>query len=282
MKLYKLVIAYDGTDYKGWQEQPKNITTVAKTLKNAFTRTFKASASIVAASRTDAGVHAMGQVARIRTEFDLNADKLKFALNNALPDDILITELESVDTSFHPMHNVVQKTYQYDIFTSLPVPFVQRYGWHCQKDINVEKLRECLKVFVGTHDFRSFCSGYEAESTVRTIDSIELVEIDKENKLRLIFKGKSFLQYMIRRIVGACVKVACEPDLQPSDLIAALDKKHPEQILPCAPAKGLMLVKIEYSPPGHLDPSIHSASHKATQNTQDERRKGQKFNVSKN
>lgn len=243
--LYSLIIAYDGTNYQGWQQQDKG-PTVCGELKKVFKSIFKKEVSIVAASRTDAGVHADFQVARIRTELNLDADHLKKIWNRGLPRDILIKSLEKVTDDFHPQRNVKQKTYKYKVFQVIPSPFVQRYGLFCDYSIDIKKLKKCFKVFIGEHDFRSFCTGYEMDSTIRSIDSIELKILKKENAFEIIFKGKSFLRYMIRRIVGACLEVASNKKLDVSILQVALAQKNPQQNLPTAPAKGLMLCKIDY------------------------------------
>ncbi|OGB83628.1 tRNA pseudouridine(38-40) synthase TruA [candidate division TM6 bacterium RIFCSPHIGHO2_12_FULL_32_22] len=243
---YKLIIAYDGTNYQGWQEQ-KSGSTIAGTLKNIFKHVFQKDISMVGASRTDAGVHANHQVARIKTDLKINATQLKNAWSRGIPEDILIKSLTKTTTSFHPQKNVKQKTYVYKIFLQKPSPFVQRYGYYLDFEIDIKKLKNALKVFVGKHDFRSFCTGYEMDSTIRTIDSITVRNIKSEKALEVIIKGESFLRYMIRRIVGAAIEVASRKKLDEEVLIKALKEKNPQQRLPTAPAKGLTLFKIEYN-----------------------------------
>ena len=242
---YKLIIAYDGTNYQGWQEQ-KSGSTIAGTLKKIFKYVFQKDISMVGASRTDAGVHANHQVARIKTDLKINATQLKNAWNRGIPEDILIKSLTKITTAFHPQKNVKQKTYVYKIFLKRPSPFIQRYGYYLDFEIDIKKLKNALKVFVGKHDFRSFCTGYEMDSTIRTIDSIIVKNIKSENALEIIIKGESFLRYMIRRIVGAALEVASRKKLDEEVLIKALKEKNPQQRLPTAPAKGLTLFKIEY------------------------------------
>ncbi len=169
---YKLIIAYDGTDFYGWQEQAHH-KTVAQELKNSFLKTFGAPIAILGASRTDAGVHALGQVALIRTKRDLNAEKMRTAWNNVLPKEIIIRSIEKVTGSFHPWYNVSQKSYYYHLFMQKPLPFIARYGWYYPYAIDFEKLKRAISFFVGTHDFRSFTAGDDAHiNTIRTVDTI--------------------------------------------------------------------------------------------------------------
>lgn len=242
---YKLIIAYDGTEYQGWQEQPHK-NTVKDTLVAAFKVVFKCESYLVAASRTDAGVHALGQVALVRTTLALDPVLLQRAWNNALPSSISIRSIQRVDQSFHPQKNVFQKTYWYHFCLERPLPFIGRFVWRFPQAIDSEKLKECLQVFIGTHDFRSFCSSDYQDDTVRTIDDIRLVYLKRYNVYRIEVCGQRFLYNMIRRIVGAALYVASRNNLSEDDLKRAIDAKNPEQILPNAPAHGLLLYKIVY------------------------------------
>ena len=245
MKRYKLVIAYDGTSYHGWQVQPDHVT-IAGTLEDHFYKAFQTPTQLLGASRTDAGVHALGQVAECRTELDLDPEKLQLAWNNILPPEIVIRSLEYADKLFHPIKNVGSKIYHYHFFLERPLPFVQRYGWYFHSSPDLEKLKKCLNIFVGTHDFRSFCTGNEKDNTVRTIDSASVEYLTQFNAYRIAIKGPGFLRYMIRRIVGASLKIASRPAVSPDVLRTALDQKDPRQLLFNAPAKGLLLYKIKY------------------------------------
>lgn len=242
---YKLIIAYDGTGYLGWAKQP-NKNTIADTLHNAFTHAFGREPYLIGASRTDAGVHALGQAVLLKTDLKLPPQEIMRVWNNALPESIVIRSLEHDDGSFHPYHNVTSKTYWYHVFPQRPLPFVSRYGWYYQWPIDLEKLKHCLRVFEGTHDFRSFSRGWERDNTVRTIDAISVRYLKRFGVYRIEVVGQKFLQHMIRRIVGACVKVAATPELSCDTLREALAQKDPQQQLPNAPAKGLVLQKIVY------------------------------------
>lgn len=247
MNRYKIIVAYDGTDYHGWQVQ-QGLPSIAQTLQDCFFKVFKERIVIGGASRTDAGVHAHGQIAAFSITFSIDPEKLKFAWNNALPQSIVIQHIEQVH-NFSPYENVIQKTYWYHFFDKYPSTFVQRFGWYYRYKVDGAKLQQCLNIFVGTHDFRSFCTGTAEEltsGTIRTIDEITIEYSEQLGAHRIVVKGKKFLHHMIRRIVGACMEVASREDLNTDILAAALAAKNPAQILPNAPAKGLLLYKIEY------------------------------------
>ena len=256
MRTFKLVVAYDGTDYFGWQALPEK-PSIAAALNKSFARVFKSEIKVLGASRTDAGVHALGQVVRIKTDLDLTADKLKWAWNNSLPADIAIRSLEEVESTFNPFCNVAQKIYYYYFFTERPLPFTQRYGYFYPYKIDVDTLKHALQFFVGTHDFRAFRSNEDMrEDTVRTIDAIHLEYLSRYKAYRITVKGQKFLRHMIRRIVGASLAVASsfakasEDKPKNGHSLESLEKimsaRDPRHTLPNAPAQGLMLYKIIY------------------------------------
>lgn len=244
--MYKIIVSYDGTDFSGWQLQP-HAPSVIQALQDVFTRVFGSSIKILGASRTDAGVHALGQVAVFSTDLCMDLERMLNAWNDALPPSIVIRDLMKVSDDFHPMYGVQEKTYWYHFFLKRPLPFVERYGWFFRYPIDFNMLDQALQIFVGTHDFRSFCTGTDmGENTVRTINSIKVVYIKKFNAWRIEFKGPGFMRHMIRRIVGACMQVAAREDLTLDYLKDVLAEKNPKQMLVNAPAKGLCLVKIKY------------------------------------
>jgi tRNA pseudouridine38-40 synthase len=245
MAVYKMVVAYDGTAYHGWQRQPEDIS-VVQVLEQSFKSVFKQAISISGASRTDAGVHALGQVASFTLDMMIAPDRLKFAWNNDLPADVVIMDICLAQDNFNPRHGVLSKTYHYLFFTQRPLPFVQQYGWYFSRPVDLDVLQQALQIFVGTHDFRSFCTGYDMHSTIRTIHSIHLEYDHAKQAHRIVVKGPGFLRYMIRRIVGAALAVASKDQFSCDDISIALAKKDPAQILPNSPAKGLLLYEIEY------------------------------------
>lgn len=245
MNTYKLIVSYDGTDYCGWQQQP-NQKTILGELQKQFERACKMPIILLGASRTDAGVHALGQVVRAQTSLDINPNKLMWVWNNALPDNIVIKKIVKKDNSFHPHYNVQQKTYYYQLFTNRPSPFIARYGWHVFSVVDHNKLNAALQLFVGTHDFRAFCCAEDKlPDTVRTIDAITL-ESQKDNNYRIYIQGEKFLRHMIRRIVGASVYAATHPEITLDDVKKALETKNPNHPLPNSPACGLTLAQIVY------------------------------------
>ncbi|MFC1843061.1 tRNA pseudouridine(38-40) synthase TruA [Candidatus Dependentiae bacterium] len=246
MQRYKIIIAYDGTDYCGWQRQ-KCVPSVAQRLEDTFDIVFGKKISLMGVSRTDTGVHALGQVAAFRTDFDIKPEKMFQAWNNMLPPDIVIRKLDLLGNQAFNIHKDVElKTYYYHFFTQRPLPFVQRYGWFYRYPVDLEKLQKALNVFLGKHDFRSFCTGDERENTVRIIKTIYLEYFRRYNGYRIVVEGPKFLRYMIRRIVGAAIEVASRDNMSISYLQEVIDQKDSEQTLPNAPAKGLLLYKVAY------------------------------------
>jgi tRNA pseudouridine38-40 synthase len=242
---YTLLVAYDGTAYHGWQIQP-HCSTVAGMLQHRFQSVFHRDVFLQGASRTDAGVHALGQVVQATTDVDLEPTLLQKAWNAHLPKDIHIRSLGYTPEGFHPLDGVVQKTYYYHFFLERPLPFGSRYGLACSRTINLTRLQEALEVFVGTHNFRSFCTGHEQESTIRTIDAIYLTFLKRWRMYRIVFLGKSFLRFMIRRIVGAALDYAARPALSCNNLMEALAACNPQQHFTTAQPQGLLLRKIIY------------------------------------
>lgn len=245
MKTYKLLISYDGTDFDGWQWQPQ-VPSVVHTMQTSFAHVFGREIKLVGASRTDAGVHALGQVALFKTDLPVDSQKMMQAWNDALPQTIVIRSLELAANSFHPMYGVAYKIYWYHFFLERPLPFVQRYGWFFRYKVDMRRLHELLQVFVGTHDFRSFCTGTDmGENTVRTIESITLSQ-EMFGAWRIMFKGPGFMRHMIRRIVGACLHAASRRDISVANMRSILEQKDPNQPLLNAPSKGLCLQSITY------------------------------------
>lgn len=245
MHRYKLILQYDGTAYHGWQMQD-GLPTIAGTLAHSFEKIFQMPVILLATSRTDAGVHALGQVVSADTELELEPTTMQRVWNHALPPDISIVSISRVNRSFN-LFDVEQKTYWYHFFLERPSPFLARYGWYYAKEISVEKLRETFSVFIGTRDFRSFSTGDDREDTVRTIHSIELEYIEQFAMYRVIVKGPKFLHHMIRRIVGACLDVASRKKLSVHFLQQVLEQRKSSSQLTNAPAQGLVLFEVIFN-----------------------------------
>lgn len=244
---YKIIIAYDGTDFQGWQHQINGLA-IANRLQDNFERTFKSPVHIIGASRTDTGVHALGQVALVKTDLAITPGRLHDAWNKSLPSSIRIRSVSPCHEAFHPCFGVAQKTYWYMLFLGQPLPFVARYGWHYHfiNRINIEKFNAALQLYAGTHDFGSFCKQETDRSTIRTIDTITLHSFKRWGMLGIQIKGKSFLHFQIRRMLGYALDVACRPTMPVSHIQHLLDNPHPEQTLLKAGASGLCLRKIVY------------------------------------
>jgi tRNA pseudouridine38-40 synthase len=232
--------------YSGWQAQTER-PSVAHAINQVFKRVFKTDIRVLGASRTDAGVHALGQVVRIKTDLNISTEQLQWAWNNGLPEDISIRSLELMEDSFNPFCNVQQKIYYYHFFLERPSPFVQRYGYYYLYPTNIDLLNKALQFFVGTHNFCSFRSSEDTRiDTIRTIDFIKLEYFKRYNIYRITVKGQKFLRHMIRRIVGASLAIASRPGTTLQLLYDIMEQCDPKHTLPNAPAKGLLLYKIIY------------------------------------
>jgi tRNA pseudouridine38-40 synthase len=248
MQKYKIIIAYDGTDFHGWQIQPKAITVVS-CLKESFFRVFNKTINLWGASRTDAGVHALGQVAQFYTDLPISSEQILEAWNNGLPQSVVIQSISRASLLFHPCSNVKQKTYYYHLFFSRPLPCFVRYGWFYPyiERINIQKFERCLQLYIGEHDFASFCKIEDKKkSTVRTIDEISIQKFHQWSVFRIIIKGKSFLRFQIRRMIGYALNVACRNDLSVNYLKEVLESKDSKQPLLKANGSGLCLKEIFY------------------------------------
>lgn len=244
-KQYKIIVAYDGTGYAGWQRQLGE-RTITGDLEKAYRAVFGHDIKLLGASRTDAGVHARGQVAAFETPLHIDLRKKLLAWNGKLPAGITIRSIEHCASHFNPRYHVAEKIYHYNFFLEHPLPFYERYGWHVRHKVDLEKLKECLQVFVGKHDFSSFATLDGTKNPVRTIHEITL-SFDEVTRMHTItIKGPTFLRFMIRRIVGACIDTASRSDGSADFLARVLTEKNPRQRLFCAPAQGLILDSIRY------------------------------------
>lgn len=244
MKRVRLTVAYDGTNYCGWQVQPNGIT-VQEVLNRHLSELTGETIETIGASRTDAGVHALGNVAVFDTEVRMPGDKFSYALNQRLPEDIRIQKSEEVSLEFHPRYVESEKTYEYKILNrKFPVPTQRFYAHFTYIPLDLEKMKAAAAYLLGEHDFKSFCgTGAQVKTTVRTIKSIE---IEKEGDLiTLRIRGNGFLYNMVRIIAGTLMEVGkgAYPPEHMKDILEALDRNEAG---PTAQARGLTLVKIEY------------------------------------
>ncbi len=275
----RLLIEYDGTNYHGWQRQASPHgeegdahQTIQGTIEDVLTGIIKQPAKVVAAGRTDAGVHAMGQVVNFKTTLRINESSWVKAINSSLPADIVVKKAEYVPEEFHARFDAKSKVYRYVIVNSCcPSPFLRNYVWHIKRPLDIALMREALQYLIGNHDFSSFrASDCSAKSPVRTLGRLEIEEVPIENNpiptLSLPLKGRvfssffvnqgfnvviftfearSFLQHMVRNIVGTLVEVG-RGKIAPSDIGNILEKRDRRYAGPIAPPEGLYLAEVRY------------------------------------
>lgn len=277
MKRIKLTVAYDGTNYCGWQIQPNGMT-IESVLDKAIEQLTGEKIHVIGASRTDAGVSAYGNVAVFDTGSTIPSDKFAYALNRYMPDDVSIVDSCEVEPSFHPRHCDTRKTYEYKILCSkFPVPQLRNSMWHIPYQLDIEKMRQAASYLTGEHDFKSFaCVRTDAETTVRTIYSLEVEErelfggvdscaimkdycvskshmnqvyIQSSVKEAVIYtirvRGNGFLYNMVRIIAGTLMQVG-RGQLTPEQVKVMLESMDRTVAGQTAPPQGLTLMGIEY------------------------------------
>ncbi len=255
MRNIKLIIQYDGTNYSGWQVQPDAVS-IQGLIEKFLKKITGEDIDLIAAGRTDAGVHAFGQAACFKTSSRLPADTLRNALNAHLPYDIRIIKAQEVDSSFHARFSAHRKSYFYMVSTDRIVsPFLHRYVWRSLHKIDIPPMRESISYLMGTHDFSAFrASGCGAKTPVRTIfsstveslDAIEFMSLRiSGNFIKFRFEGDAFLRHMVRNMVGTLVEVG-KGKLKPEDVEKIIAGKDRKCAGPTAPSKGLFLEKIVY------------------------------------
>ena len=240
----KLVIAYDGTEYVGWQVQ-KNGISIQQKINEAVSGLFGKPVEVIGASRTDAGVHAEGNVAAFDITTRMPAEKIAYALNQRLPDDIVVQSSEEADEEFHPRFDAVEKTYEYHIVNRRqPQPLKRRNCYFYHHPLDIDAMRAGCAPLVGEHDFTSFASIHAQTKTfVRTIYSLGVRREEDEIIIRVT--GSGFLYNMVRIIAGTLIQVGAGLKA-PSDMARILAARDRGQAGPTAPAKGLVLVEILY------------------------------------
>ncbi len=244
MKRVKLVVAYDGSAYHGWQIQP-GAPTIEGELNKALSELLQEEIQVIGASRTDSGVHALCNVAVFDTHARIPAEKISYALNQRLPEDIRIQESMEVPADFHPRHCNSRKTYEYRILNRpFPLPTKRLYAHFTYVPMDVRKMQAAADYLVGEHDFKSFCSvNSAAETTVRTIYELTVDKQEEEIVIRVC--GNGFLYNMVRIIAGTLME-AGRGNIEPEQVVKMLEAKDRQAAGPTAPACGLMLVKYEF------------------------------------
>jgi tRNA pseudouridine38-40 synthase len=242
---YKIVLKYDGTNFRGWQVQPGE-RTVQQTVEEALWRVFGERFRVYASGRTDTGVHALGQVINFSTAKGILPDRLLKGLNELLPEDVMALDIREVHADFHARYSAVSKTYRYTILRKKPPRFGRRtdvYYWGGPLD--VEKMRRSALFLIGTHDFASFGNNprHPVKERVRTIEKLDIEE--EGDYIHIAIKGSGFLYKMARSIVGTLIWVGTGK-IPPDQMESIIEARDRTKAGPVAAASGLCLVEVEY------------------------------------
>lgn len=246
MQRYKCIVAYDGSNFSGYQIQP-NARTVQGELEEALAKIHKGmDIKVIASGRTDAHVHAVGQTIHFDSTLRIPAEKWKIALNSLLPDDICVKDVTAVHPTFHARFDVISKEYRYKVQLGRERDvFTRKYVYHYPYSLEIDKMREALPFLLGTHDFTSFCSAKtEVEDKVRTIFEIEILE-PKRDELVFRFVGSGFLYNMVRILVGTLLDVG-NGVIRPCQINEIIEKKNRAFAGKTVPGHGLYLWKVNY------------------------------------
>lgn len=244
MRNIKLTIEYDGTNYSGWQSQEDEIT-VQETIERAIEISLGEKVRITGSGRTDAKVHALGQVANFYTNTTIPTYKIKYILNNILPEDISILDSEEVELTFHSRFSAKGKRYKYQIYNGkIGRPIYRNISYHVKHEIDIERMKEASKYLIGTYDFASFMSRKAVvHTTVRTIYNIEINK--QEEFIEITIEGNNFLRNMVRIMVGTLVKIGTWK-MNPEEMHKILLERNRCAAGPTAPPQGLFLEEVFY------------------------------------
>lgn len=247
MKRIKLTVSYDGTDYNGWQIQtePKGVKTIQGVIEEGLNKLTGEKIKVVAAGRTDAGVHALGQVVHFDTNSTIPVDRYPKALESVLPLDIVAVKAELVDESFHARYSAKGKTYHYTIDLGVsPHVFWRRFAYHHPFPLNIDAMQEAAKLLIGTYDFTSFCaSGSSVKDFTRTITSSRIWQ--EGQFLHFQVSGNGFLYNMVRIMVGTLLEVG-KGKIAPKEITNIIEAKSRDAAGPTLPPQGLCLVEVKY------------------------------------
>ena len=241
---YLIKFSYDGSRYCGFQTQ-KGLETIQEKMEEALTKINNGKfTNIVATGRTDKGVHALAQYGHADIDVNITEKKLKRAMNSNLPDDIHVIETKQVSNDFHARYNVKSKTYRYIINTNEYNPLQRNYVFQYNYKLDIDKMNEAIKYFLGEHDFRAFVTdNKEKENCIRKITKASIKE--DHGKIIITFTGNGFLRYQVRNMVGILIKIG-EGKLNPSEVKKIIDSKDRTKAGKTAPAEGLYLVEVKY------------------------------------
>jgi len=241
---FLIKFSYDGSSYSGFQRQ-KGLETIQEKLEDALTKVNNGKiTTITATGRTDKGVHALCQYGHADIDVNITDKKLKRALNSNLPDDIHVIETRIVDNDFHARYGVKSKEYKYYINMGEYNPLERKYCFQYNYKLDVKKMKEAIKYYIGTHDFRAFVTeNKEKNNCIRTITDAYIEE--QNNKLIITFKGDGFLRYQVRNMVGVLIRVG-ENKLSPESVEKIIESRDRTKAGKTAPAEGLYLVEVKY------------------------------------
>jgi len=246
LRNFRIVLSYDGSRYKGWQRLGSRENTLQGKLENVLTRLFDAPVEVIGSGRTDAGVHALGQVANFHVQTQLTAADILTHLRTYLPEDIGVHSVEETDTRFHSRLNAVEKTYRYRIWNSRePCVFERKFVWNIPERLDLSAMEEGALYLTGTHDFMAFCSNkHFKKSSVRTVHSINIQRAGPE--IVIDVTGDGFLYNMVRIMVGTLVEIGRGARMA-SSVPEILSSRKRENAAAMAPAQGLYLLEVKYS-----------------------------------
>lgn len=244
LKNILLTIAYDGTNYNGWQRQHNGIG-IQEKIEEACYKIFRQNLKVIGASRTDTGVHALGQRGLIHVDTNIPVDRIPYALNSVLPEDIVIRDAKEVPEDFHPRYSAIKKTYHYRILNEkFQIPQYRNISAFISSDLDIHAMNEAAQHFVGTHDFAAFCSaGSSVKTTIRTIYE---ASVQKQSPF-ITFKvaGNGFLYNMVRIMAGTLIEIGIGKK-EPSDIKDIILSKNRNLAGKTAPPQGLTLIEINY------------------------------------
>lgn len=255
MRNFKMILQYEGTRYQGWQKQESTDNTIQGKLEALLSKMVGDKVEVHGSGRTDAGVHALGQVANFHAYTDKSPDEILEYMNFFLPEDIAVIELTEVPERFHSRLNAKGKTYCYRVInSSLPHVFDRKYAHTEEEELDLEAMKKAAEYLTGTHDFKAFTSNKRSKkSTVRTIESIIIEKAEsasffgtgKRDEIRFVYSGNGFLYHMVRILTGTLLEVG-KHKRKPEDIAEILLSGNRENAGELAPAKGLTLMEVRY------------------------------------
>lgn len=255
MRNFRMILQYEGTRYQGWQRQGSTDNTIQGKLETLLSKMTGQKIEIQGAGRTDAGVHALGQVANFHADTQMTETEILEYMNRFLPEDIAVISLKEVSERFHCRLNATGKTYCYRVINSaIPHVFDRRYAHVVEQQLDIDAMREAAQYLTGTHDFKAFTSNKRGKkSTVRTINSIQIEKcagtsmeiLGTQDEIRFLYRGDGFLYHMVRIMTGTLLEVGIHKR-KPEEIAEILASGFRERAGELAPAKGLTLLEVRY------------------------------------